>query len=69
MKRSVGLLLLIAGLAAASCARKAPAAAPESVPVRVGTVQQKSVPIEIRNIGTVQPFMLLRQRPAASTRL
>jgi membrane fusion protein, multidrug efflux system len=57
MKRSVGILLLAAGLAAAaSCSRKAPSAASEAVPVRVGTVQQKSVPVQIRNIGTVQPF-------------
>jgi multidrug efflux system membrane fusion protein len=50
-------VLLAAGLAAsASCARQRPAPAPETVPVRVGTVVQKSVPVQIRNIGTVQPF-------------
>jgi multidrug efflux system membrane fusion protein len=50
-------ILLAAGLAAsASCARQRPAPAPETVPVRVGTVVQKSVPVQIRNIGTVQPF-------------
>ncbi|MEP6994385.1 MAG: efflux RND transporter periplasmic adaptor subunit [Acidobacteriota bacterium] len=43
-------------LAMASCARKPPAAPPEAVPVRVGTVLQKAVPVEIRSIGTVQPF-------------
>ena len=57
MSRTVSILLLSAGLAAAaSCSRKPPAAAPEAVPVRVGTVVQKAVPVQIRNIGTVQPF-------------
>ena len=57
MKAIASILLGMAGLVAAvSCARKAPPAAPEAVPVRVGTVQQKAVPVQIRNIGTVQPF-------------
>ena len=50
-------ILLAAGLAASvSCARQRPAPPPEAVPVRVGTVQQMAVPVEIRNIGTVQPY-------------
>ena len=57
MNRRAAILLAVAALAAVvTCSPKPPAAAPEAVPVRVGTVQQKAVPVQIRNIGTVQPF-------------
>jgi multidrug efflux system membrane fusion protein len=57
MKATASILFGTAALAGAlSCARKAPPPAAEAVPVRVGTVQQKAVPVQIRNIGTVQPF-------------
>jgi membrane fusion protein, multidrug efflux system len=49
--------LLAASLAvAAACSggRKAPP--PETVPVRVGTVVRKAVPLEVRNVGNVQPY-------------
>jgi multidrug efflux system membrane fusion protein len=56
-RRASYLFAAAAGLAAvASCSRKPPPPVAEAVPVRVGTVQQKAVPVEIRNIGTVQPF-------------
>lgn len=58
MNRRASILLLpAAGLACAvSCSRPRPAPAPEAVPVRVGAVVQKPVPVQIRNIGTVQPL-------------
>ncbi|HEY2796761.1 MAG TPA: efflux RND transporter periplasmic adaptor subunit [Thermoanaerobaculia bacterium] len=59
MKKASWLFPLIAIAVAApvaSCTRQAAPPPPETVPVRVGTVAQKSVPIQIRNIGTVQPI-------------
>lgn len=42
--------------AAVGCARAAKAPPPELVPVRVGTVVQKPVPVQIRNVGNVMPY-------------
>jgi multidrug efflux system membrane fusion protein len=42
--------------AAFACRKASPAPAAETVPVRVGTVVQKALPIQIRNVGTVQPY-------------
>jgi multidrug efflux system membrane fusion protein len=46
--------ILLAGAVACSGDRKAPAA--EAVPVRVGTVVKKAVPVQVRNVGTVQAY-------------
>ena len=53
---------LAAALLAASCAPKRPPAAPDTVPVRVGTVVKKAVPLQIRNVGTVQPYTAVSVR-------
>ena len=47
------LALVATGL---SCARAAKVPPPELVPVRVGTVEKKSVPVQIGNVGTVTPY-------------
>ncbi len=51
-------LVPVLGLSALalSCARAQKAPPPEVVPVRVGTVLERAVPIQIRNVGTVQPY-------------
>jgi multidrug efflux system membrane fusion protein len=60
-------ILLAAGLAASvCCARQRPAPVPEAVPVRVGIVVQKSVPLQIRNIGTVQPVTAIAVKALVS---
>jgi multidrug efflux system membrane fusion protein len=57
MNSRAWILWLPAGIACAvSCSPQKAVPPPEAVPVRVGTVQQKAVPVQIRNIGTVQPF-------------
>lgn len=48
-------LLLVAALAG-GCARAAKTPPPEAVPVRVGTVVRRAVPIQVRNVATVQPY-------------
>ena len=45
-----------------SAARRRQGAAAEAVPVRVGTVVQKAVPLQIRNVGTVQPYVAVAVR-------
>jgi len=47
---------LVLAAAAFACRKATPAPAAETVPVRVGTVVQKALPIQIRNVGTVQPY-------------
>ena len=51
-------IVLLAGLATAGfgCARAAKTPPPELVPVRVGTVEKKSVPVQIGNVGTVTAY-------------
>jgi multidrug efflux system membrane fusion protein len=48
-------VLALAG-SALGCAKTHEAPPVEAVPVRVGTVEQKAVPIELRNVGTVQAY-------------
>jgi len=60
------LLIVSAVLAAAACAGKRPAPAPEAVPVRVGKVVQKAVPLQIRNVGTIQPYVAVSVRAQVS---
>ena len=47
--------LALAGLAGCST-QKAQSAAPVAVPVTVATVQQKTVPLQVRAIGQVEPY-------------
>jgi membrane fusion protein, multidrug efflux system len=56
------LLSASAAIAAAGCAKQAPPPAPETVPVRVGQVVRKPVPIEIRNVGTIQAYTAVAVR-------
>jgi multidrug efflux system membrane fusion protein len=51
---------------AAACAKQAPPPAVEAVPVRVGQVVKKSVPLEIRNVGTVQAYTAVAVRALVS---
>ena len=62
-RRIVPIAVLAASLlAGAACEKKAPPAAVEAVPVRVGQVVRKSMPLEIRNVGTVQPYTAVAVR-------
>jgi len=54
--RGTAALLTGACLVASGCSGGKSAPAPEAVPVRVGTVVAKAVPIQVRNVGTVQPY-------------
>lgn len=56
------LLAVSALLAASACAAKRPAPPPEAVPVRVGTVVKKAVPLQIRNVGNIQPYVAVAVR-------
>jgi multidrug efflux system membrane fusion protein len=49
-------LLLAVAAAGFACARAAKTPPPELVPVRVGTVEKKSVPVQIGNVGTVTAY-------------
>jgi multidrug efflux system membrane fusion protein len=53
--RALVAILALAG-SALGCAKADKAPPIEAVPVRVGTVEQKAVPIELRNVGTVQAY-------------
>jgi multidrug efflux system membrane fusion protein len=57
-------LLPILALAATalSCAKADKAAVVEAVPVRVGLVEKKAVPLQIRNVGTVQAYVAVSVR-------
>ena len=54
-RRVVSALVALAATAL-SCARAQKTPPPELVPVRVGTVVQKAVPVQLRNVGTVIPY-------------
>jgi multidrug efflux system membrane fusion protein len=56
------LLTAAAVLAGAACAKPAPPPAAEAVPVRVGQVVRKAVPLEIRNVGTIQAYTAVAVR-------
>lgn len=53
-------------LAAVACAGKKAAPPPDAVPVRVGTVVRKDVPLQIKNIGTVQAYTAVAVRAQVS---
>jgi membrane fusion protein, multidrug efflux system len=56
LRRSRAVLLLTLAASVFGCAKAAKAPPPELVPVRVGTVVKKSVPIQIGNVGTVTAY-------------
>ncbi|MGE5413128.1 MAG: efflux RND transporter periplasmic adaptor subunit, partial [Syntrophomonadaceae bacterium] len=56
MKNSMRLSVAVLLAAAFGCARAAKTPPPELVPVRVGTVVEKPVPVQIRNVGNVIPY-------------
>ncbi|HZE88311.1 MAG TPA: efflux RND transporter periplasmic adaptor subunit [Verrucomicrobiae bacterium] len=62
------LIAVLAGLAplAACSAPAAPAAMPDAVPVLAGSVVRKDVPVEIREIGTVQAYATVGIRAQVS---
>ncbi len=51
---------------ALGCAKADKAAPVEAVPVRVGTVVEKAVPLQIRNVGTIQPYVAVALRAQVS---
>lgn len=53
MKR---ILIAVPVAAAAACAKAPPPRAAEAVPVTVATVVRRTVPVQIRNVGTIQPI-------------
>jgi multidrug efflux system membrane fusion protein len=59
---AAALLSVTAVLVLAGCAKQAPPPAAETVPVRIGQVVRKSVPIEIRNVGTIQAYTAVAVR-------
>jgi len=66
-RRHASRLALAASLAgallfAAACEKKAPPAAVEAVPVQIGQVVKKSVPLQIRNVGNVVPYTAVSVR-------
>jgi multidrug efflux system membrane fusion protein len=58
-------ILALAGSALA-CAKANKAAPDEAVPVRVGTVVERAVPLQIRNVGTIQPYVAVAVRAQVS---
>ncbi len=54
MKRILIAVPLVA--AAAACSKSQPARPAEAVPVTVATVVRKTIPVQIRNVGTIQPI-------------
>jgi multidrug efflux system membrane fusion protein len=54
--RGRAFLLLTLAASGFGCARASKAPPPELVPVRVGTVEKKSVPVQIGNVGTVTAY-------------
>ncbi len=65
VKRVLVAILALAG-SALGCAKANKAAPVEAVPVRVGTVVQRAVPLQIRNVGTVQPYVAVSVRAQVS---
>ena len=66
--RSAAVLLAMLALIAA-CARKAEKAKDERVPVTVAVAEQKDIPLQIKTIGSVQPFSTVAIRALAGGQL
>jgi multidrug efflux system membrane fusion protein len=65
VKQFLVAILALAGSALA-CAKANKAAPVEAVPVRVGTVVERAVPLQIRNVGTIQPYVAVAVRAQVS---
>jgi multidrug efflux system membrane fusion protein len=65
VKQFLVAILALAGSALA-CAKANRAAPVEAVPVRVGTVVERAVPLQIRNVGTIQPYVAVAVRAQVS---
>jgi len=65
VRRFVVPVLALAAFAL-GCAKAGKAPPVEAVPVRVGTVVEKAVPLQIRNIGSVQAYVAVAVRPQVS---
>jgi multidrug efflux system membrane fusion protein len=65
VKRILFAILALVG-SALGCAKANKAAPVEAVPVRVGTVVQRAVPLQIRNVGTIQPYVAVAVRAQVS---
>ena len=61
VQRFLVLILALVG-SALGCAKADKAAPVEAVPVRVGLVEKKAVPLQIRNVGTVQAYVAVSVR-------
>jgi multidrug efflux system membrane fusion protein len=66
IRRASRALVTTMALAVGACSGKRAAPPAEVVPVRVGTVVQKAVPVQLRNVGTVQPFTAVAVRAQIS---
>jgi multidrug efflux system membrane fusion protein len=65
VKRFVVPILALAG-SALGCVKAGKAPPVEAVPVRVGTVVEKAVPLQIRNVGNIQPYVAVAVRAQVS---
>jgi len=54
---------LIAGLLLSACSQKKPQAVASRVPVTVAEVRQKTVPVQVRVIGNVEPYSMVGVKP------
>ncbi len=63
------LTLALALVAAAACAQKQEKARDERVPVTVAVAEQQNVPLQIKTIGSVQPFSTVAIRALAGGQL
>ncbi|MCU1230442.1 MAG: efflux pump, family, rane fusion lipoprotein [Acidobacteria bacterium] len=55
-------VMLLAAVAAISCAKEKPKARDEKVPVTVAVAEQRDVPVQLRTIGSVQPYSTVAVR-------
>jgi multidrug efflux system membrane fusion protein len=62
-------VILFAALAAISCAKEKPKARDEKVPVTVAVAEQRDVPVQLRTIGSVQPYSTVAVRAQISGQL
>lgn len=72
-KRLALAFCLLGLLAAAGCSKKqdpqAASAGPPAIPVRAATVEQKTVPIQVRAIGNVEPYSTVSIKAQVSAEL
>jgi membrane fusion protein, multidrug efflux system len=62
----VSVLLIVAGLAACNSDKKMQKPVVAAVPVVVATAEQKSMPVEVTGIGSVEPFNTVGIKPMVS---